>query len=748
MANFSFRTRNPKADNNDKPRVYFTCHPDDYNEYYEKICSDILSETDCTISYTADMSEQLNEEDLTDYLGKMNLFVFPVTEKLLTTPNRAMDVDIAFAKENRIHMLPIMTDSELNDLYNTPEKFGTFQYICYGKEGDAKEQYKEKLKEALLTVLLDPEEIKNVRAAFDAYIFLSYRKKDRKYVNELRRLIHSVPECRDIAIWYDDYIVGGESFTESIERAMKKSKIFTLLVTPSVLERNNGKPNYVMEPEYRDARTANMEIFPVEMQKTDRTALENDFKDLPQCTGIDDSGEFRSRLLESVKRAAITRSEDNPEHDFFIGLAYLEGIDVERNFDYAIKLLTSAADAGIEVAIKKLIDHYLEFMDPKATEWSRRLVDMCAQKYGKASDEAIDAMDKWAYAVMRDQDRDLYISIYLQRYELCRDEYGEKHEKTLITLCELVENEGWLLIPQANEHAGLLKELLGDHSLITPKITSGIEDIIGAYDNAGDEGSSLRWAKFLYNYQAEKHGVDSPEAMKAHDKVAHYHQECGEFEDTLDERTELYEQNARLFGENSREAIQARLDIADVYMNAIHPDDKKHTSAKNIAAELRERCRELFGDDNKLYISALHMLAKANARLKLYTEAKKQYEEIYEWYQAHNAIPAGIATLLDELARVCVKCDKEAARTYLIKECEILNGLEWDEFEEFQEHQRSLAIALDMLANVNTERNDPAAALECLRHYLPIAETEFWYEPEQADKAKAKIAELNNLLNK
>ena len=64
---------------------------------------------------------------------------------------------------------------------------------------------------------------KRVRAAFDAYIFLSYRKKDRKYANELMRLIHSNPECRDIAIWFDEFLTPGESFKENIEKILDRS---------------------------------------------------------------------------------------------------------------------------------------------------------------------------------------------------------------------------------------------------------------------------------------------------------------------------------------------------------------------------------------------------------------------------------------------------------------------------------------------------------------------------------------------
>ena len=73
-----------------------------------------------------------------------------------------------------------------------------------------------------LASLVSDEMAEKVRAAFDAYIFLSYRKKDRKYANELMRLIHKNDFCRDIAIWYDEYLVPGEDFNNAITEALKR----------------------------------------------------------------------------------------------------------------------------------------------------------------------------------------------------------------------------------------------------------------------------------------------------------------------------------------------------------------------------------------------------------------------------------------------------------------------------------------------------------------------------------------------
>ena len=113
MANILFRTKgnaNPKG----KPRVYFTCHPADFEKYFDKVCGDIFKTHDCAIYYTEDMSAVIPAEDLATDLGSNNLFVIPVTLKLLIQPNRAMDQDFAYAQQEHIPVLPILMEPLLH----------------------------------------------------------------------------------------------------------------------------------------------------------------------------------------------------------------------------------------------------------------------------------------------------------------------------------------------------------------------------------------------------------------------------------------------------------------------------------------------------------------------------------------------------------------------------------------------------------------------------------------------------------
>lgn len=96
MAHFLIKTKG-NASPKGKPRVYFTCHTEDFDKYFNKVCRDIFKTHSCAIYYTEDMTEQIPEEDKATDLGQMNLFVIPVTFKLLTKKNRAIDSDLAYA---------------------------------------------------------------------------------------------------------------------------------------------------------------------------------------------------------------------------------------------------------------------------------------------------------------------------------------------------------------------------------------------------------------------------------------------------------------------------------------------------------------------------------------------------------------------------------------------------------------------------------------------------------------------------
>ena len=54
MATFLYKTRDGSLPER-KPRVYFTCHPDDFSKHFDNICTYIFKTHDCAIFYSEDM---------------------------------------------------------------------------------------------------------------------------------------------------------------------------------------------------------------------------------------------------------------------------------------------------------------------------------------------------------------------------------------------------------------------------------------------------------------------------------------------------------------------------------------------------------------------------------------------------------------------------------------------------------------------------------------------------------------------
>ena len=370
-----------------KPNVYFTCHPDDFGRYYEEYAGKLLKLHDCAVWYEAEPEAEYDPEDLELHLSQMQLFVIPVTTKLLTRPSRAMDTEFPLAMKKYIPVLPLMMEGGLDGPYY--DRFGALQYLDPNDRDLTRRSFDEMLETYVKAVLVGSELAGKVRAAFDAYVFLSYRKKDRKMAQELMRLIHKNPICRDIAIWYDEFLTPGEDFNQAIGAMLEKSDLFALTVTPNLV----NEPNYVMAIEYPAALAQNKPILPVEMAKTDRVELEKHYRELPLCVPGTDGEEFRTALMERLKTIAVTANDEDPLHNYLIGLAYLDGIDVEVDGERAEQLITGAAQSGLREAMAQLATMYEKGKGvkrdyKKGVEWRRKAVDALKEAYEAEPTEA------------------------------------------------------------------------------------------------------------------------------------------------------------------------------------------------------------------------------------------------------------------------------------------------------------------------------------------------------------------------
>ncbi|MBQ9745277.1 MAG: toll/interleukin-1 receptor domain-containing protein, partial [Clostridia bacterium] len=385
MSKLNFKTRGG-ASPQGKPRVWFCAHAGDYKAFLAPICEEILAKQNCAIYYDEEPAAAFDEESFFADLSQMNLFVMPVTARLLAGGGRALDVEFHYAVEHHIPVLPLMQEQGLEELFN--KKCGDLQFLDKNNRDVTAISYDEKLEKYLSSILIGDEMAAKVRAAFDAYIFLSYRKKDRKYAQELMRLIHANEFCRDIAIWYDEFLTPGENFNDSIAEALAKSKLFALAVTPNLV----NEKNYVMTVEYPEAVKAGKKILPAELVPTDRAELAVKYENIPKCTDARDSEALASTLANALENIALKENDTDPEHNFFIGLAYLGGIDVEVDHARAKALIEGAAEEGLPEAMEKLVAMYRSGEGvakdyEKAIEWQMELVSNLKSKFNELETE-------------------------------------------------------------------------------------------------------------------------------------------------------------------------------------------------------------------------------------------------------------------------------------------------------------------------------------------------------------------------
>jgi len=365
-----------------KPSVFFSCHKDDFAEHFERLSNLVLKIIDATIWYyppDIDAAEDVRKEAL----GEMRLLIIPVSERLLRSPNAAVDIDLPYARQHGIPVLPVMVASGLEDAYTGI--FGNLQYLDSVSKDQTAIQFEQKLAAYLNDILISDELSNKIRAAFDAYIFLSYRKKDRRSAKELMELIHAEPFFRDVAIWYDEYLVPGESFSDAISNAMKNSQLFALAVTPNLV----NETNYVMTTEYPEAIRLNMPVIGVELKRTDGEALKRLFQRLPSIVNPQDKKALSDALKEGLKTIAL-QTNDDPQHLYYMGLAYLSGIDVEVNHKRALHLLETAAEAEYYAAMDKLGSMFITGNGvpvdyDKSIMWRKKLVEAAQAKYRENS---------------------------------------------------------------------------------------------------------------------------------------------------------------------------------------------------------------------------------------------------------------------------------------------------------------------------------------------------------------------------
>ena len=387
MAELTYQTRSG-ASTYGKPRVYISFFEPDRQGIVEELCSDVLNAGSYALFLYRDGVIPEDAETLETELSQMQLFVLVCTAGYLSEENRSRDAEIRFALGHGIPLLPVVLSDNVIDAFNDLcAGLGIESLHCLDRNEYAGNDkgYRDRLKEYLEYFLIDDADVSRIREQFRSCIFLSYRKKDRVYARDLIRRIHRLKKYYDIAVWYDDYLVPGRSFEDEIFAAMDASDLFILAVTPNIYARNAlNEDNYVVRKEYPEAVKRGKRIVAAELEKADRNALMLRFENIPECVSAYDE----LALSGALTALDGSEKENDAAHRYYIGLAYLNGIQAEVDPERAFTLISSAADDGMEEAMDRLVRMYRSGIAVtrdygKAIGWQQRIIDQAAMRVQK-----------------------------------------------------------------------------------------------------------------------------------------------------------------------------------------------------------------------------------------------------------------------------------------------------------------------------------------------------------------------------
>lgn len=658
------------------PRVYILCHRHDFALWFQLICDDVFRHAKCAVFYENDRESDFDSE-LESNIKDMQLIIAVVTRKFLTDSNdRAFFQDFAWALKNRLPILPICVEPSLGSMFDDAvEQLGVrecaIQYLDRTLDTGTEVPYDDKLGKRLESTLVGDELAKQIRSAFAAYIFLSYRKVDRMHARQLMKQIHSMEEYRDLAIWYDEFLIPGEEWRDGIKDAMAKSELMVLAVTPSLLE----KPNYIVDHEYPDAVNMNKEILPVELVKTDIELLQRMYEDMP--APID--GYNMDSLKIALKSVQVLEKNESPEHHYLIGLAYINGIDVEKNVDLGLPMIMYAANNGVHVAAECLSEWYMSgtFLPVdlnQAIYWRRKSVEGYVQKYGEnfvltarskvdfayflylaGHDEEALKVNQEAYAVLERYDDTFYddklmclsnMAVYLARlaryeeslrssrevYEIYKLHFGEENLRTIIALTNVSSalyrlGEYAEALETAERVYELLKRVYGESHEETIKHLNRLSN---RYHSVGQYEKALEYSQKACEQAKEAFGDENPFTLSCLNNLPLRYAELGRFEEALKYSEEILPLQKKVLGESHIDTLLGMSNYALFLSNL-----GRHKEALKVCEEtydLRVRALGVFHPDTIITIRNMAdlLLRKGDCSkaLEKYREAIACYREI------------------------------------------------------------------------------------------------------------------------
>ena len=389
-----YRTRGGKSPEGKPPLLVLT-HPDEAM-YFETVAEDLLAEADVAVYW---LDPAFSAEECAALLMGAHLLLLPLGARGIAE-SAALSPLCEAAEQYGKRFVPILMEAGL--LASFTAAFGEVQFLDRTAREATALTYRRKLSDLLSGRILLKRTCERIEGAFDANLFISYRKRDRAHAVRLLRMLHA-DVALDIGLWYDEFLTAGEDFNSEIQAAIERADAVLLVVTPSLLE----KGNYVLREELPYAAECQKPILPILFEPIDLTALGGCDRMLSPISAK--PGEVVASVGALLGHRLDRENDGDAEHLYLLGMASLVGYRTAEDPARAYTLFERSAALG-NLEARDRLAHLLEEgrgcpRDPLAAVEHR--LSLCA-----AYDAAVRDMTEY--------DRDLAWDRYFAYRKTCR----------------------------------------------------------------------------------------------------------------------------------------------------------------------------------------------------------------------------------------------------------------------------------------------------------------------------------------
>ncbi len=410
----------------------FVCYAVGDSGDRDRLVADVLSYdagVDCVVTYLKQPGMPANEALLKNELYESSAMVVLISDGFLNaldqgTPPWGYSLAKVTGGEIEVPVIPIVVDTKLFD------RFTKLHGIAMTDR-----EYREKLKAQLGGFVLSEELIKEIASgAFSAKLFLSYRKKNLTQARAFMASFYQIPGFETIAIWYDNFLQAGHFFDEEIKESIINGDAFILLVTPELMEPGN----YVLTEEYPFAKDqTDKRILAIEAAPTDRESFVCCYPGVDAFTPL---GKMEEAFRRTLPEGAFEQQTDSMKR-FLLGMAFLKGIQVQKNTALAIQLLSKVAQGNDEAALRaseQLANCYefgfiIKENDDEALRWRKRCLEVSIWLFGGRGAKTATAYNNLALVYEKTGDYKSAMDMYKEDLSICLETLGAEHPDTATT---------------------------------------------------------------------------------------------------------------------------------------------------------------------------------------------------------------------------------------------------------------------------------------------------------------------------